>query len=511
MSGETIPDVVTVAIDGSPAHYLSSGQFISAATDTPANTPFLPRIGAAITYERQVGCVIWGNSATKVAVGTIDLIATDGQIDSWIAEQWRDRNVTIRIGDEDQEYADHAHVAFAVVERLGAPNFEAHRISLRDKGSLLEVSAQTEVYPFMVLVPALEGTPKPMLIGENEGIPFTLVDPEADDGNKLDYDIMDSDPYHVDEVLDQGVIMTQGGGGQWQESPEPGVYGVRRLTEPFGKQTCTARGATNGSVFIERLPEVISYLVNRSGGRVTDADVDPYSIDELNSLAPYALGYYGRDATTIASILTQMLDSFCGWWYFDRLGMLRVGRLEDPEETGTVPVISLDNEIDIVSDISARFDEAKGLSDLIGFRRNWSPYADGEIAQSVTSFEPARAARLSGAQLVRKGAYILHDSYAHARGAPPIRTLISSVANAQTEIDRITQLYSVERYFYEFSAALRGGLAYTLEPGDVINVTADRYGLDAGKNLLVVGARAAINSNIVALTLWGAGPQSGDF
>lgn len=500
------PLVVTVAIAGGTARYVSTQGYVSAAADTPASTAFLPRIRGAIRYDRSVGCSVWGNSHSVAAVGSIDLDNTDGALDSWLAEEWRDRIVTIKRGLATSAYSALDLIAYAVVDRVSMPDLYTLRIGLRDKGALLDVALQTAVYGVIASVPTLEGTHKPILIGECEGVPLTLVH-----GTNLDYDVNDEALFALDEVTDQGVILTEG--AQWEDGAGS-VYGVRRLTNPAGKQVCKARGcAKAGPTLIEQLPDVLDELLSRSP--VSTSDQHATSADDLDTATSYKLCYFGRDGTTISNVLTQVMDSFTGWWFFDRLGLLKVGRLLDPGTYDPLDpeyagLIQLD-DITIVGGIRIRLDEARGLSDSVAAERNWSPHKEGEIAGYVHATAPDRAARIAGEYQVRKGVNTLHGTYAQAVDAPPIKTLLSDEADGQTEADRITDLYSTERYFYDLTAALEGSDAYELEPGNVVVLTSDRYGLSAGKALVVVSVRTNLMSSLVQLTLWGEGPQSGDF
>lgn len=501
------PQVVTVAVSGPTARYFSTQRFISKPTDTPANTPFLPRVKDTIEYTREVGCTAWGNSRTQAAIGTIDLINTDGALDSMLTEVWRDRIVTIRRGLETQAYDDHEHVAYAVVDRVTTPDFYTIRLTLRDKGALLDVPLQRSMYPALIQAPTLEGTHRPVCIGECEGVPLTLVN-----AGELDYDVHDDVPLAIDEVTDKGVILnTNTSDPEWEENTDSSVFGIKRLTNPAGKQVAKVRGQTlDGSVLIERLPDLVNYALERSDGRVYPYEVEPYTVNELDAATEYKLCYWGRDATTISSLLTQALDSFTGWWYFDRLGLFRVARLIDPEEGSESPAAEL-NDINLVGQINMRFDEARGLSDSIGCVRNWSPHGDGDIASSVTTLEPSRAQRIKAPQQVRTGTGLLHASYAHAVGAEPIKTLLSQDTDGQLEANRLTALYERENYFYEVTAALEGSQSYTLEPGQTVRVTTDRFGMSAGRILLVVAVRTRLMSSLVSLVLWGRGPDAGDF
>lgn len=500
------PQVVTVecaAVDTTIAEaiYLSTQKFISASSDTPASTPFLPRIRGPITYRREVTCWVFGAGRSSGAIGVMDVDNTDGVLDAWIAQPWRNRRVTIRRGLATETYANHDHVAYAVVDRISYPDLYTTRLHWRDAGALLDIPAHSALYGALVQAPTLEGTPRPFCIGQCEGVPLTLVDAAL-----LQYDVDDEIPYSIDEVTDRGVILTEG--TQWEVSTETSTFGITRLTNPAetsGKQVAKVRGSQ-----ADDLSAVIDFLLARAAEK--DPNIDPAAIstDVISALevaAPYAFCYWGRDGSTIASILTRLMNSVTGWWYYDRNDQLRLGRLERPS---TSPVVTL-SDINLIGDVTIRLDEAKGLSDTIGCVRNWSPHGDGEVAGSVYALDPDRAQRIRAPQLTRKGVNPLHDAYAHARGAEAPFTLLSNEDDGQTEANRVTDLYEVENCIYECDAALEGSLSYTVEPGDTITLELDRYGLDAGKELLVLAAETDLLSSTVKFELWGEAPQAGDF
>jgi hypothetical protein len=80
-----------------------------------------------------------------------------------------------------------------------------------------------------------------------------------------------------------------------------------------------------------------------------------------------------------------------GFWYEDANGLLQIGQLTAP--TGS-PVLELD-ESNVVSITSVGFDQAEGLTDTISAQRNWSPYDESDIAQSLrfTSWTQSTGAR----------------------------------------------------------------------------------------------------------------------
>lgn len=500
------PQVVTIVIEsqlsGIETQYLSTEGYITSSTDTPQSRVFLPRLKDSIEYSIEVGCHLWGNSDSKISFGVIDIENTDGALDSWMNEEWRDRTITIRRGLSNENFSAHEIIAIVVIDKISAPDLYTLRFTLRSKEALLEIPLQKSMYPALTFAPSLEATPKPICIGQCFNIPGLLVDSAT-----LDYDVHDDEFLAIDDVKDQGVSLNPS--EEWDISIDSSIHGFRfnEGNNPAGKITADVRGAHVGGNLINRLPEVINYLVERSDGVVPTSDIDTYSVNTIDALAPYNICYYGRDATTISSVLSQVMDSYCGWWYFDRFGMLKVGRLEQPSASTVLEV----NDINIIGDISIRFDDANGLSNSIAAVKNWSPNTDSDIAGSLlvdaTGLQTAERLKRPY-QVISTSVPTIHPSYSFAIGAEPIKTLIADESSAQSEIDRIAGdfLFSNEKYFYTVQVAIEGSLAYELEPGDSVLLKTDRFGLSAGKSLLLLAVKTRLLSSVVELTLWGDGP-----
>lgn len=499
------PQVVTVVVEssnsGNETRYISTQGYVSDRTDTPSSQVFLPRLKDTIEYSIEVGCQLWGNSGSKISFGVIDVDNTDGALDSWLSEEWRDRTITIRRGLATDDFASHDIVAIALIDKITVPDFYTIRFTLRDKSALLDIPLQTDLYPYRLLAPSLEGTPRPICIGRCFNIPAVMVDSAM-----LDYDVHDEPFFMIEEVKDQGVYLSPS--AEWDVSVDSNINGFRfnEGNNPAGKITADVQGAYAGSALIERLPDVLDYIIQKSNGAVTTAEIDTYSVSTLDFNTGYTVCYYGRDSTTISNVLTQVLDSYSGWWYFDRFGMLKVGRLELASTATRLTI----NDINIIGDISLRFDEGSGVSSSISCMRNWSPNADSDIAGSLmVNPDTRRRAETLKAPFTTVSNNVLsfHPSYAFARSAAPIKTLLSARLVAQYEVDRISDdLYRGENYFYSVTTAIEGSLAYEIEPGDSVLLQTDRFNLSAGKHLLVVGVKTRLLSSLVELTLWGRGP-----
>lgn len=85
---------------------------------------------------------------------------------------------------------------------------------------------------------------------------------------------------------------------------------------------------------------------------------------------------------------------------------------------------------------------------------------------------------------------------------------------AQTEVDRLFTLYSVERRMYRVAvkgAAIREQAQFTsgaaeprwFQPGFIVNVTYPRYDLTAGKKFVATGISYDIDTDVYNMTIWG--------
>jgi len=137
---------------------------------------------------------------------------------------------------------------------------------------------------------------------------------------------------------------------------------------------------------IEKISDVVKYLVTSDGvtgarGPLTLAQVDTAALAELEAVAPYTLGYYLEAQQQIADVMDGVMNSFGGWWYISRLGLLTVGRLEAAAGT---PVRALDQS-HIMNGLSIEMDDGKGVSNRIAAQKNWAPYQESEVVASLNA------------------------------------------------------------------------------------------------------------------------------
>lgn len=226
----------------------------------------------------------------------------------------------------------------------------------------------------------------------------------------------------------------------------------------------------------------------------------------IDAEAGYTFGAYFREAVTILEALRAPLNSFCAALYTDREGVLRVARLVDPAvgEGSPAPVVALEiTTANLLEPPDADLDTAPDLTSVIGYRRNWYVFRDADFVadyDDVPAELRARFKRLS--QYLLTGGD-LHPAYRHAEIAAPLPSLLEVRAEAQTEIDRVVDLYDDDAcIFYRFRVAVQG-IPPDVHFGSIVHATYPRFGLALGKYLFVESCRVVPFQQELEIIAWG--------
>jgi hypothetical protein len=252
--------------------------------------------------------------------------------------------------------------------------------------------------------------------------------------------------------------------------------------------------------------DVVELLLARAG--IGSSQIDADSIAALRAARPWAVSYWADSAERVGDVLQRVLDSVYGWMFVDRLGRISVGYLQPPE-TGTpeleITTTELAGEIEIEPDL------APGLSTTVAGARNWYRYGEGELADAISD---ADRALLTADYRIRRTAtdpvgIELRDRAGAAVSSESdtgIATLLDDATDIQAAADYLADLYpaGLPRRFYKVPVFLSRIEAATLNPGDLITLTYDRFGCDAGRPLRVVAVEGIAGDDLVNLRCWGS-------
>lgn len=238
-------------------------------------------------------------------------------------------------------------------------------------------------------------------------------------------------------------------------------------------------------------------------GRLPSTSWAQASAAAIDTASGYqGLGFHTVEPVTVRQALDAILDSYTASVYPDRNGVLQVMRLIAPEDA--TPDGTLD-ESEMLTPPLPRWDEAPGLTRQLGARRNERILTDTDL---VTD-EVAVTLRLRR-KLARQHRFVLTyggplaPGYDHADTAPPIGTRLVKREDGQAEIERVGEIYSRSRSFY---GPVRVAGRSDIEIGQVLTTTYPRFGLDAGRALLVVGIRESLLGDTREVLLWGLSPE----
>jgi hypothetical protein len=237
---------------------------------------------------------------------------------------------------------------------------------------------------------------------------------------------------------------------------------------------------------------------------VADTTIDGVDFDTAAAIddeTGYTFAAYVTEPVTALAFLGDLCDSVCGWVTTNRVGQIVFGRVTEPSDT---PVMTLDST-NLAGPPVVMTDRAEGLTLRIAGRRNNSPH---EIGDLVLGLSPSLVAELTSEwTCVRSGtpadSGTVSDAYLHAIGAPAKPTMLQSPANIDAEANSVATKWHLQRQRVEATALLSADDADQLEPGQTVRLVWNRYGLQSGKNFLVVGVRSRFWSRRVDLKLWG--------
>jgi hypothetical protein len=305
-------------------------------------------------------------------------------------------------------------------------------------------------------------------------------------------------------------------------------YQANNFAGPFGEGLAKIKyvkvyDVGNATSFVNltgtNLATLLQTLIETEGG-LTASQWGIASAQAIDTSTGYtSLGMYVDKPQTIRNACQPALDSHCADFYIDRSGVVQVFRLVDP---GTVTSSGTIDESVILGPVNAGTieqgatlgasqdsmiavtpDNAPGLTTKMGARRNWSPYTQGDFGSTSLTDAPnsLRYALTSTYQNIAASGVQLSRSYFIAQQQEPIPSLFDLVSEAQTEIDRVCALYQQLRYFY--AVPVKADFSDSYDIGQAWQLVYPRYGLSAGKAVLIVGITEDPIKEQLTLICWG--------
>lgn len=241
--------------------------------------------------------------------------------------------------------------------------------------------------------------------------------------------------------------------------------------------------------------------VLQTRGGLTSSQWSQADAEAIDAASGYSgLGYWTRDAVSVGQVLQAALTSYTACYWQDSAGVIRFSRLIDPTTQSSAGVITQDV---MLADLTVTPDNAPGLAAQMAGRRNWMVLDPTDFVTDFVEVPFSVRRELSRRfRAVRTTGVPFPSEYAHARGAAdPVETLLDSPADIQAEIDRVAALYQTVRFFYQVSVPIEAIDAYEL--GQTWTLEYPRYGLQAGKDVLITAITEDRVNRTAVLRLWG--------
>lgn len=564
--------VLVDLVSSTGTHRIATETWVSAPTDSPANTVWDGVIADDVVITRGLGGFI-GTKGGEANLADIEVVNVDGAFDDWADLVWQ--SVTVRYGDRSWALASFETRWSGAIESVEV-NDERVRFVFVDLYQKLREPIQAVPFWFGQdigkLMPLSYGYPKnvqPPLTGTTNPDYFV-----AESGQVVNDPVVarylngavftvpavvtEADAYFELDTLPQGTVTVDVKGIEDDSSTwidTPGAALKHMLTRTGDVVFGTARGGSSTTLQLDttasdqddfyngdtifcvsqtkpkppwsspELGQTITdydgatrtvtvaswdgdvatraagdlYLIIHTGadtqlGPLTSAEIDSASFDALDTaLGDPEVGIWINGSESAEQVLDEVLGRGA-YHYPTPAGKLAVGLLEDPS-AATADLELDDGQTDGMIEVVLHQPPVYRL--IVGYDRNFSPLSDGASSDAGSTERSIFVRREYATTPPKEDLSIRDDDLAAVD--MQLNTPLTSVADANTERDRLWTLFSARRKVYTCAA---GATPMGISPGDVIELTDDRHGLDSGTKMVLTRIVEYLSAGRTELRLW---------
>lgn len=416
----------------------STHPYRSGPADTPAFMPYPDTVLSVGSWGRELTELFTGYSTT--ASVSIELFLDDELLSLLETANVGGLPVTIRCGNASWQLAQFGIVITATAEALSATSADTAQLQLRDSSELLRRQLQTT----LISVGPNAGQPIPICLGRCFNVSPALINEAT-----RTYQVHDGAIHAITAVRENGVAIP------YTANLAAGTFTLTNNAK--GRVTADVDGAKPAGVWLQTAAQMITHLVSRFG-IATPAG--------LATLPAYQLGLYISGDKILADVLDDISASVGAAWYYSRTGQLQWLFFNGPG--AAVQSIVADGIEEDTLWPRRRIAPAKTVK--VGYRRNWTPQADG-LAGSVRETTPALATSYEQPESAVTATNAVSADYPDAADVS-VSTLIVSQVDATTEANRRATWSVVPRTVFELSAF---AAPFNLDLGQTVTITHPRY------------------------------------
>lgn len=505
---------------GDPVNvYFSGDGFNSLPTDIKPSVHYSGRIKIPGNYERTLFSSGTTSGQLTVGAGIIELVNMDGELDYLRTLAFDGYELRVLAIPRRNPKYENAVIVFSGTAEQVELSWERAVIRIRDRLAELDKPLQNVKYA---------GTTISGGMSEAEGKPDDLKDSlkptawgqpkqvAAINSNQFDliFDIGQNGLQGNVEVRDKGVLITATG------TDYATTAALIAATVPLGKySTCLAQGQIGlgtrpvgqisaapleGASSAARTAAQVARRMMLRMGLVEGTSFLASDITKLDTLNPAPVGYWTEtDEVMALTSIGDVLGSIGATIVPDRLGVFRMLRLDPPAD---YPKVTLTRSQILETEgrgfrLLATGEEGKGVRAwkvTVKYARNWAVATRNEL-QTDTPDEYKAFAEQEWRTAVAED----DDVKAIHKLSPELtyETYLVNEADAIAEAQRRLVLHSVSRD--RFLVPVRSYLVEQVDLGNVIRLQVNRFGLDDGKDFVVIGITENLETGITTLDVWG--------
>lgn len=446
---------VVVRVGGvETTRYLSNTGFMTSATDTPANTHYVPAITGGAKFSETLNL----EGSTTISVGDLEIDNNDGSRDSWLTDIWTNRSIRIYVGDVSWPRADFRLILDGIVAKLDAKARNKINIVISDKMQRLNGPvSETKLGGTTANADQLI----PLCFGECHNITPLLVDPVTNE-----YQVHNGPIEDIVEVRDNGIPVAV------TKFLSTGKF--RLVAQPYGQITCTVQGDKASGVYANDIGSIVKRIATAYGladTRLTAGEINTASFTAFSTATNNPpVGLYLKERMNVIEAMNKLASSVGARVFFNRAGLLTIVQITLPRsDSGTT--VTADDMVDR-SLMPVALPPVQAAQRL-GFCKNWT------VQENIAAGVPARHAdsyRKEWLTVTSTNATVLAN---HKLAGEPVmqETLLLTSSSATNEAIRRRDVWDVQRKVIRYV-----GMPWLLlEPvGATQTLQHSRFGLSAG-------------------------------
>ncbi|PTR04971.1 hypothetical protein C8R30_101168 [Nitrosomonas nitrosa] len=408
-------------------------------------------------------------------VGDIELMNADGSIDSYLDYIWANRSVKVYVGDVRFDKVDFELVLDGVTDDIDSKSRDVLNIKVRDKLQRLE-------FPLTENYLGGSGNNKDSLLPLCFGEVFNISPLLADEAT-LKYQYHQGATEGVIEVRDNGVPVG------FTANNTTGTFVLTQ--DPFGQVTCSVQGdkPTNWNTTAANIINRIVTTYGHSDLRFSGGDIDSSNFNAFDLANPQPLGIYIDLSDTVLNVCNQIAQSVGAQLMVNRLGKLQLHKVT-LTPTGTPTEIT---SKDIIAGSLSVAQKIKVQGSFkVQYCKNWTvqPVLDTRIPAAHKDLLAKEWLEVKAENATVK------SNYKQLVEVEAIPTLLLQESDAQDLADHYLSIYSTPRFILSLTVTPK---FMTMNLGDFVTITTNRFGLDSGKTGQVVGIQINLGNGNVNL------------